>query len=309
MLLSALLAASAAQAQQTTLAEQERPADDCGPLAAAANVLLWPVPQKPFHIAGPLYYVGTKGLASYLFSTSDGLILLNTGGRTSGPMIAQSIKTLGFDPKDIRIIINGHGHFDHAGGFAYIKKLSGAELAIMEGDVAIIKDGGRSDFHYGKYWPLAGQRAVDVDRVLKKRKNGDPVTLGNVTLTAFNTPGHTLGATTWVTDIVEGGKTYHVVFPDGAGVNPGYHLTGDKAEYPGIADDFRDTHRFLATLRPDMWFAFHTDQFDFRGKYARMAKEGAAVWVDPKGYRQFIASKKRALDEKIAREGGAKPKL
>ncbi|MGO7041555.1 hypothetical protein ACCS60_24705 [Rhizobium acaciae] len=99
-----------------------------------------------------------------------------------------------------------------------------------------------------------------------------------------------------------------VVFPDGAGFNPGYRLTGDASDYPGIAQDYRNTHHFLEMLRPDMWFGFHTEYFDMEGKYARMAKEGAAVWIDPEGYRQFIASNKRAFEDEVDLEMGAKPK-
>lgn len=84
------------------------------------------------------------------------MILLNTGDPSSGPMIEASIKKLGFDPKDIVIMINGHGHSDHTGGFAYLKKLTGAKLAIMEGDVAMVEDGGKSDFHYGHDWKIMG---------------------------------------------------------------------------------------------------------------------------------------------------------
>lgn len=173
------------------------------------------------------------------------MILLNTGDPSSGPMIEASIKKLGFDPKDIVIMINGHGHSDHTGGFAYLKKLTGAKLAIMEGDVAMVEDGGKSDFHYGHDWKIMGQAPVKVDRVLS---NGDRVALGDVTLTAYNPPGHTRGSTTWVTQVVENGKAYSVVFPDGAGFNPGYKLTGDEADYPGIGDGLSQNSSFFGDV-------------------------------------------------------------
>ncbi|MBW8791875.1 MAG: metallo-beta-lactamase, partial [Rhizobium leguminosarum] len=229
-------------------------------ITLATKALHWEEPQDPFHIAGPLYYVGTKGLAAYLFSTSEGLILLNTGDPTSGPMIEQSIKTLGFDPANIKIMINGHGHSDHAGGFAYLKKLAkDAKLEIMEGDVAMIEDGGKSDFHYGKDWKIMGQDPVKVDHVLH---DGERVSLGDVTLTAYNTPGHTRGSTTWVTTLVDSGKAYLTVFPDGGGFNPGYKLTGADADFPGIESAYRNTHHFQEMLNPDMWFGFHAEYFD-----------------------------------------------
>ncbi|MGO7041556.1 MBL fold metallo-hydrolase [Rhizobium acaciae] len=178
---------SASCAEQKKLPTKEQLAKDNKLfLTLATQALHWRELQEPFHIAGPLYFVGTKGLSSFLFKTTDGLILLNTGDPTSGPMIEASIKKLGLDPKNIKIMINGHGHSDHAGGFAYLKKLSDAKLAIMEGDVAMIEDGGKSDFHYGHDWEIMGQEPVKVDRVLS---NGDRVTLGEATLTAYHTPG------------------------------------------------------------------------------------------------------------------------
>ena len=107
--------------------------------------------------------------------------LLNTGTPNSGPMIVDSIRKLGYRPDDIKIIINGHGHSDHAGAFAYLKKLTGAQIAVMREDVSMIEDGGRSDFHYGHDWEIMGQPPVKVDRVLR---DGDTVRLGEVVLTA-----------------------------------------------------------------------------------------------------------------------------
>ena len=156
-------------------------------------------------------------------------------------MIADSIRKLGFRPEDIKIMINGHAHSDHAGGFADLKKLSGAQLAVMEPDVAQMEDGGKSDFHYGADWKVMGFEGVKVDRVLR---SGDTIKLGEVLLTGYNTPGHTRGSTTWVTQIVDNGKVYSVVFPDGGGFNPGYRVAGESPSYPGITNDYRETHHF-----------------------------------------------------------------
>ena len=106
----------------------------------ATKYLHWDEPTDPIHIVGPLYFVGMRGLSSWLFVTSEGNILLNTGTPNSGPMIVESIKKLGFKPEDIKIIINGHGHSDHAGAFAYFKQLTDAQIAIMQPDVALIEE-------------------------------------------------------------------------------------------------------------------------------------------------------------------------
>ena len=98
-------------------------------ITLARKTLKWDEPTAPSKIVGPLHYVGTAGLASYLFATEEGHILFNTGMPDSRPMIVESIRALGFDPKEIKILINGHGHSDHAGAFAYFKKLTGAQVA------------------------------------------------------------------------------------------------------------------------------------------------------------------------------------
>lgn len=268
----------------------------------ASKYLHWEEPADPSHIVGPLYFVGTRGLSSWLFVTSGGNILLNTGTPKSGPMIMESIKKLGFKPEDIKIIINGHGHSDHAGAFAYMKQLSGAQLAIMREDVPMIEDGGKSDFHYGKDWQIMGQPPVKVDRVLR---DGDTVKLGEVVLTAYHTPGHTKGATTWVTTLVEDRKAYIVVFPDGGGFNPGYKVAQPES-YPGINQDYRKTLHFLESLQPDIWGGHHTEYFDPEGKRKRAATEGIKAWVDPEGYRRFIASKRRAFEDEVDLEMGVK---
>jgi metallo-beta-lactamase class B len=120
-------------------------------------------------------------------------------------------------------------------------------------------------------------------------------------LTAYLTPGHTRGATTWVANIVDSGKAYVVAFPDGAGFNPGYRLVKDPS-YPGIADDYRRTHHFLEMLKPDIWLAQHNEYYDLEGKRKRAEAEGVAAWIDPDGYRRFVAGKKRAFEDQVDRE-------
>jgi metallo-beta-lactamase class B len=267
-------------------------------LAGAIKTLKWEEPAEPTRIVGPLYFVGTQGLGSYLFKTSDGLILMGTGMPSSGPMIANSIRKLGFKPEDIKVIVTWHAHADHAGAIDYFKKLSGAKLAMMAGDVAPMEDGGKSDFHYGWDWKTMGWPPAKVDRVLH---DGDTVKLGEVTLTALNTPGHTRGDTTWTTTLVDQGKSYKIVWPDGLSVNPGYRVTTHPS-YPGIGDDYRRTGVRLAELKPDIWLVSHTERFGMDEKRARAARVGAAAFVDPEGYRKYIQAQRALFDEEVARE-------
>lgn len=266
-------------------------------ISLAIKVLKWEEPAEPMRIVGPVYFVGTTGLGAFLFTTPEGHILMNTGMPSSGPMMVESIRKLGFKPEDIKIMINGHAHIDHAGAFAFFKQQFGAQLAVMKEDVPAMESGDLGDFKYANDFAYP---QVKVDRVLR---DGDTVKLGDVLLTAYHTPGHTRGATTWVANIVAEGKSYVVAFPDGAGFNPGYRIARDPS-YPGITEDYRRTHHFLEMLKPDIWLAQHNEYYDLEGKRKRAATEGVKAWIDPEGYRRFISEKKRAFEDQVDEEFG-----
>ena len=161
-------------------------------------------------------------------------------------MIEESIRKLGFKVEDIKVIINGHAHSDHAGAIASLKAKLGAQLAVMREDVPAMEGGGKDDFHYGWDWKVMGFPPAKVDRILR---NGDTIRMGDVLLTAHHTPGHTRGSTTWVANIVDHGKAYTVAFPDGGGFNPGYRVARNPS-YPSMTDDYRRTHHFHEMLKP-----------------------------------------------------------
>jgi para-nitrobenzyl esterase len=167
----------------------------------------------------------------------------------------------------------------------------------MKADVAAMESGGRNDFKYGNDLVYPG---VKVDRVLK---DGDTIRMGDVVLTAHHTPGHTQGATTWIANLVADGKRYVVAFPDGAGFNPGYRLARNPS-YRGIADDYRRTHHVLEMLKPDIWLAQHNEYYDLAGKRRRAQTAGVSAWIDPEGYRRFVAGKKRAFEDQVDLEMG-----
>jgi len=266
-------------------------------ISLAKKALKWEEPEEPVRIVGPIYFVGTKGLGAFLFTTSEGHILMNTGMPSSGPMIVDSIRKLGFRPEDIKIMINGHAHIDHAGAMAYMKQLTGAQLAVMKDDVPAMESGDKDDFKYADDFVYTG---VKVDRVLR---DGDTIKMGDIRLTAYHTPGHTRGATTWIMNLVVDGKAYLVAFPDGAGFNPGYRLVKNPS-YPGIAEDYRRTHHELEMIKPDIWLAQHNEYYDLAGKRQRAQTEGIKAWIDPEGYRRFIASKKRDFEDEVDEELG-----
>jgi metallo-beta-lactamase class B len=266
-------------------------------LQSHADANDWPKPADPVKIVGPVYFVGTKGLCSWLITTPQGHILLNTGLPGSGPMIEASIRKLGFNPKDIKILVASHAHLDHVGGFTYLKKISGAKMEMMDRDVSVLESGGKSDFFYGTHKDMVFP-SVKVDRALH---DGDTIQLDNITLTAHLTAGHTQGTTTFTTTISDSGKSYVVVFPDGTSVNPGYQLAKNPS-YPGIASDYRHTFEVLGSLHPDIWLAPHVEAFDFWNKRARASTEGVKAWIDPDGYKRFVAGKRADFEAELAKQ-------
>ncbi|PYX95170.1 MAG: hypothetical protein DMG63_19500 [Acidobacteria bacterium] len=127
----------------------------------------WTEPFPPHHIVGNVYYVGSKGLASYLITTSEGSILINSSLESSVPLIQSSVEKLGFRFNDIKILLISHAHWDHAAGSTQIKKLTGAKYMVMEGDVDVVESGGKTDLVNNPKYPEIASDYERTFRVLK----------------------------------------------------------------------------------------------------------------------------------------------
>ena len=241
-------------------------------------------PAAPYHIVDNVYYVGSRDLASLLVTTPEGHILIDGGYDTTVPIIRANVAALGFKLSDVRILLNTQAHFDHAGGFAALKRLTGARLMVSEADAGVIERGGRGDFLFGDTQPFP---AAAVDRRLK---DGDTVSLGGVVLTAHVTGGHTRGCTTWTWDAHEKGRTLHVVDVGGTSVLEGMNLAGMPG-YPSIGRDFARTFEVLSSLRVDVFLGAHASYFDGVEKAERLRRDpkGPNPFIDPDGYRAAVA--------------------
>jgi metallo-beta-lactamase class B len=259
----------------------------------------WKKTATPMRIVGPIHYVGTQELGAYLITTPAGHILLDGALAESAPDIEASIRTLGFKPEDIRILLISQAHFDHVGSLAHFKKTTRARLEVMTGDDEVLASGGKTDYLFAND-TSAWFEPVRADRILR---DGDSVALGSVTLKALRTAGHTPGTTTWTTTVMDGAKRYFVVFPGSTSVNPGTRLVRNPS-YPGIADDFRRTFAVLLSLKPDIFLAAHASFFGLEAKRGRAATEGPAAFVDRPGYIEAIAGKKAAFEKLVAEEQG-----
>jgi metallo-beta-lactamase class B len=267
----------------------------CGLMAQ--NKPEWTAPQTPYRVVGNVYYVGSKDLASFLITTPQGDILINSNLQSSPAMIRRNIEALGFHFSDVKILLISHAHPDHAAGSAEIKRLTGAKYMVMDADVPVVESGGRTDFQYGRsasnLYPPA-----KVDRVLH---DGSEIKLGGTILVAHLTPGHTKGCTTWTLTTQDGGKNYHVIIVGSPNVNPGYKLVGN-AVYPQIAQDFARTFRTLKALPCDVFLGAHGSYYGMLAKLARVKAGAANPFVDPEGYTKYVAEREHAFQSELAKQ-------
>lgn len=290
-----MLASSVAAQQKADEAAKNPPAS----LESIRKLLKWDEPAEPARLVGPIYFVGTKGLSVFLITGSQGHIVLNTGMPGSGPLIEKSIRQLGFKPEDVKILLTGHAHVDHVGGHAYLKQTFGTKIVMIREEKELFESGGKLDFHYGADKEFQFEPAK-VDSVFN---DGDEIKLGDITLKALLTNGHTRGSTTFLMNVVDNGQSYAVAFPNGTSINPGYRVVRNPS-YPGIADDLRRTVTILEALKPDIWFYAHNETHAYDAKLARAPKEGVKAWVDPEGYAKWVAAQKEKLEATIAAESG-----
>ena len=242
----------------------------------------WRQPFDPIRIVGNVYYVGTRGLSSFLIVTPAGGILIDSGEAESVPFIRANIDRLGFRMSEIRLLLAGHAHFDHIGGHAEMQRLTGARTVAMEADRQAMETGVDRSALGAQGWA-----PIRIDRVVK---DGDAVSLGGTTLTAHLTPGHTQGCTTWTTDVMQDGRRYHVALVCSVTVNEGVHLVGN-ARVPAIAEHYAQAFRVLHDLRPDVFVAEHGAVFGLEAKAekARDLEKGQPnPFVDPQGYQKFV---------------------
>ncbi len=260
-------------------------------LTAFAQPAGWNDPFPPHRIMDNLYYVGTKELASFLIVTPEGLILMNTGYESSVPVIEDSVKKLGYNFKDIKILIAGHAHPDHVGGDNLVKELTGAQVVVGRLDVPAIKK-----FHpEGKEHPI--------DRIID---DGDTVSLGGTTLTAHLMPGHTRGCLAWTTDLKEDGKTYHAFIE--CSLNGQFLQVLDN--YPGMIDDFRATFKKARTFQVDVFLSSHASFYHMAEKYQKLQtrKPGDPnPFVDPEGYKAHVDEYEKSFEAAVAKRQAQPP--
>ncbi len=260
----------------------------------------WNQPVEPFKIAGNIYYVGASDITSYLITTPKGHILIDSGFLETVPQIRENVAKLGFKFEDIKILLNSHAHYDHAGGLAELKRLTKAKLLLSEGDSDLMANGGKSDPNFGDRFPF---ESAPVDETFR---DGKTVKLGGAALKANITSGHTKGCTTWTTTAVENTRKYNVIFVCSTSA-PGYKLVGNAA-YPEIAEDYSRTFARLKKMDVDIFLGSHGGIFDLEGK-SKLLRTGAAnPFIDPEGYLEYLKQSEAAFLEKLKAQQEQKTK-
>ena len=235
-------------------------------------------PVAPFRIVGNIYYVGALNIASYLIATPQGHILIDSGMTEMHDAITSGVEQLGYAVSDIRILLSSHAHFDHIEGHAVMQRRTGAQVMAMTGDAEALESG-----HDTSALGAIGWEPV---RVSRRLKDGDTVTLGGTTLRAIHAPGHTPGATIWMTAIEDEGRRYTVAFFTTTTPNPGVPLV-DNPRHTNVIEDTRSTFRKLTAERePDIVLVGHP-QAMFAQTVERMRKgerphpllNGAQAWT------------------------------
>lgn len=244
----------------------------------------WNQPVKPFRI---ILLRRWANVSSFYIKAPQGAILLDGGLPETAPLIEKSIAQLGFSIKDVKILLNSHAHFDHCGGLAELKKLSGARMIASKQDAPVLNTarGGLGAFP-----------AVKVDRVIGDNQT---VQLGGVTLTAHITAGHTKGCTTWTMPVSEAGTTYQVVFYCSTSV---VDKLVNNSGYPNIVSDYERSFAELRRMPCDVFLAPHAQFFHLEEKRKQLEAGNVDAFLDPAEMQKFVAEQEAAFRKQLAAE-------
>ena len=258
----------------------------------------WNVPRDPLKLWGNTYYVGTEGLSALLVTSPEGHVLIDGALPESAPLIAANVAALGFRLADVRLILNSHGHFDHAGGIEALRRASGAEVAASAASARELRAGasGADDPQHGELLPFP-----PVARV-REVADGDTVRMGPLALTMRATPGHTAGASTWTWTSCEGGRCLDMVYADS--MTPvsaeGYRFSGDAAA--PIRAGFERSYAVLESLPCDVLVTPHPSASGLWERVAAREAGAADALADPAACVRYAAAARTRLADRLASE-------
>jgi metallo-beta-lactamase class B len=251
-------------------------------------------PAEPFRIAGNFYYVGANDVAAFLITGPEGHVVLDGGYPTTARLIMASIAKLGFDIKDVKVLLNSEPHPDHGGGLTVLQQASGAQVWASDASADALASGGDDPDMVLPLRALVwiGVLGYPAARVDHRFKDGDTIRVGPIALTAHVTAGHTRGCTSWSFLVRDGDRVLNVVSVCDTGV-----LAASR--YPEQAADRERSIRVLRSLPADIWVTNHARAW---GRYRKFvasatAKNSVDPFIDPEGYRAFIDAAEAELHE------------
>ncbi|WP_180539265.1 subclass B3 metallo-beta-lactamase [Nevskia soli] len=262
-----------------------------------ANCAAWNEPQQPFRIYGNTYFVGTHGLSSVLITSATGHILIDGALPESANLIAANIRALGFRIKDIKLILNSHAHFDHAGGIAELQRLSGALVAVSPWTAEVMNKGAvlPDDPQFGTIDPIAKVARVQI------LKDGETLHAGAVEVTAHFTPGHTPGGTSFSWRSCENGRCLNLIYADSLSpVSAGSFLFSRRKDYPHN-EDFERSFAFLESTPCDILITPHPGASELWERLAQRNSKPDAL-IDPTACRVLAEASRKQLHERLAKE-------
>jgi metallo-beta-lactamase class B len=267
---------------------------------ACKQCVEWNVSQAPFRIYGNTYYVGVRGLSSILVTSPQGHVLIDGDLPESAPKIVASIRVLGFRIKDVKLILNSHVHYDHAGGIGELQRLSGASVAASKFTARALEVGhsGPNDPQYGALPPI--QKVAHV----KVIKDGETLHVGPLALTAHLTPGHTPGGTTWTWQSCDQDRCLNMVYADSltAVAADNFRFSGNTT-YPNVMHDFEKSFATLSSLPCDILLTPHPEVSDLWKRIERRDKgNDANALVDSTACRRLAETSRAGLEKRVAQE-------
>jgi metallo-beta-lactamase class B len=290
-----LLVSMTCSASAYAIANDDEESMDCG------KCVEWNQPQQPFNLYGNTWYVGTSELSSLLITGPHGHILLDGDLPQSAKLIKNNIRALGFRVEDIKLIVNSHAHYDHAGGIPALQRASGAKVAASASSALAMKNGtiGSDDAQYTPTW----RKMPKLDAVpIQVVTDGEVIKIGDLAITAHLTPGHTPGSTTWTWQSCDAGRCLDMVYADSLNAmsNDGYHFSGD-ATHPDVSAQFRASIAKVAALKCDVIVSVHPE---FTDTMEKLAKKTAAnnPFIDPNGCREYAAYEGDLFTKRLERE-------
>ena len=289
-----------AQAQRPDSSTVGYSATDCPSCAE------WNAPTAPVHLFGNVNYVGTRGLSSILLTSDSGHILIDGGLPESAAPIMANVRTLGFRVEDIRVIVNSHAHYDHAGGIAALQRASGARVAATRSSAAVIRGGtaGIDDPQHDIALAFPAVTGTEI-RVLA---DGDTVRVGPVAIAAHLTAGHTPGGTSWSWRSCEGATCRDFVYADSqTPVSADGFLFTRNTTYRTALQDFARGFAVLERLPCDVLLTPHPGASQLWERLAKRDHGQADALRDPQACRRYAANARAQLARRVATETSKAP--